>query len=82
MKLCEILVHLDQSPRAQARLDIAASLTRQHGAHLTALHVIDVAVPVMAMGDGGGGGANGGGGAGGVGGGYGGVTGWVEESAD
>ena len=57
MKLCEILVHLDQSPRAQARLDIAASLTRQHGAHLTALHVIDVAVPVMAMGDGGGGGA-------------------------
>jgi nucleotide-binding universal stress UspA family protein len=57
MKLCEILVHLDQSPRAQARLDIAASLVRQHGAHLTALHVIDVAIPVMAMGDGGGGGA-------------------------
>jgi nucleotide-binding universal stress UspA family protein len=57
MKFCEILVHLDQSPRAQARLDIAASLARQHGAHLTALQVIDVAIPVMAMGDGGGGGA-------------------------
>jgi len=57
MKLCEILVHLDQSPRAQARLDIAASLARQHGAHLTGLQVIDVAIPVMAMADGGGGGA-------------------------
>ncbi|MCE2762163.1 MAG: universal stress protein [Acetobacteraceae bacterium] len=43
MKLCEILVHLDQSTRAQVRLDIAASLARQHGAHLTALQVIDVA---------------------------------------
>lgn len=57
MKLCEILVHLDQSSRAEARLDIAASLARQHGAHLTALQVIDVAIPVMAMADGGGGGA-------------------------
>jgi nucleotide-binding universal stress UspA family protein len=57
MQLCEILVHLDPSPRAQARLDIAASLARQHGAHLTALQVIDVAIPVMAMADGGGGGA-------------------------
>ena len=55
MKLCEILVHLDQSPRAQSRLDIAAELARQHGAHLTALQVIDVAIPVMALGDGGGG---------------------------
>ena len=57
MKLCDILVHVDQSPRALARLDIAAMLARQHAAHLTALQVIDVAVPVMAMGDGGGGGA-------------------------
>ena len=57
MKLCEILVHLYQSPRALARLDIAASLARQQGAHLTALYVIDVAIPIMAMGDGGGGGA-------------------------
>ena len=57
MKLCEILVHLDQSPRALARLDIAASLARQQGAHLTALYVIDLAIPIMAMGDGGGGGA-------------------------
>jgi len=55
MKLCDILVHVDQSPRAQMRLDIAAELARQHGAHLTALQVIDVAMPVMAMGDGGGG---------------------------
>ena len=57
MKLYDILVHVDQSPRAQMRLDIAAMLARQHAAHLTALQVIDVAVPVMAMGDGGGGGA-------------------------
>ena len=55
MKLCDILVHVDQSPRALMRLDIAAELARQHGAHLTALQVIDVASPVMAMGDGGGG---------------------------
>jgi nucleotide-binding universal stress UspA family protein len=55
MKLCDILVHIDQSPRAQMRLDIAADLARQHGAHLTALQVIDVAMPVMALGDGGGG---------------------------
>jgi nucleotide-binding universal stress UspA family protein len=55
MKLYDILVHIDQSPRALMRLDIAAELARQHGAHLTALQVIDVALPVMAMGDGGGG---------------------------
>jgi nucleotide-binding universal stress UspA family protein len=55
MKLCDILVHVDQSPRAQMRLDMAAELARQHGAHLTALQVIDVAMPVMALGDGGGG---------------------------
>jgi nucleotide-binding universal stress UspA family protein len=54
MKLCDILVHLDASPRARIRLDLAVALARQHRAHLTALHVIDVALPVMAMGDGGG----------------------------
>jgi len=57
MKLCDILVQLDASPRARIRLDLAVALARQHRAHLTALHVIDVALPVMAMGDGGGGGA-------------------------
>ena len=40
MKLCDILVHVDQSPCAQMRLDIAAELARQHGAHLTAPQVI------------------------------------------
>jgi nucleotide-binding universal stress UspA family protein len=55
MKLCDSFVHVDQSPRTQMRLDIAAELARQHGAHLTALQVIDVAMPVMALGDGGGG---------------------------
>ena len=54
MKLCDILVQLDASPRARIRLDLAVALARQHRAHLTALHVIDVALPVMAMGDGGG----------------------------
>ena len=53
MKLCDILVQLDASPRARIRLDLAVALARQHRAHLTALHVIDVALPVMAMGDGG-----------------------------
>jgi nucleotide-binding universal stress UspA family protein len=57
MKLCDILVHVDASPQARIRLDLAVALARQHQTHLTALHIIDVALPVMAMGDGGGGGA-------------------------
>ena len=57
MKLCDILVHLDGSPRAKIRLDLAVAMARRHEAHLTALHVIDVAMPALALGDGGGGGA-------------------------
>ena len=57
MKLCDILVHVDASPQARIRLDLAVALARQHQTHLTALHIIDFALPVMAMGDGGGGGA-------------------------
>ncbi|TCZ52958.1 universal stress protein [Roseicella aquatilis] len=56
MALKDILVHLDASPRCQARLALATALARRHGAHLVGLHVVDVALPVMAMVDAGGGG--------------------------
>jgi len=37
MSYRSILVHLDESPRCAARVDIAAQLARQHGAHLLGL---------------------------------------------
>ncbi len=37
MFLKEILVHLDHTPRCQARLDVAISLAQKHRAHLTGL---------------------------------------------
>lgn len=43
----DILVHVDASPRAQARIDLALGLARGHGAHLTGLHV--VAPPFVPM---------------------------------
>ncbi|MGH6718553.1 MAG: universal stress protein [Alphaproteobacteria bacterium] len=36
----DILVHVDGSPRAAVRIDLALGLARSHGAHLTGLHVI------------------------------------------
>ncbi|MDO9711424.1 universal stress protein [Paracraurococcus lichenis] len=56
MPLKDILVHLDASPRSQARLALATALARRHGAHLVGLCVVDVVLPVMALADGGGGG--------------------------
>jgi nucleotide-binding universal stress UspA family protein len=42
MALKDILVHVDTTPRSAARLEVAARLAVQHGAHLTAIHVIDI----------------------------------------
>jgi nucleotide-binding universal stress UspA family protein len=42
MALKDILVHLDITPRSKARLDIAARIATQCGAHLTGVHSIDV----------------------------------------
>jgi nucleotide-binding universal stress UspA family protein len=47
MALKDILVHLDATVRAEARLRLAADLARRHDAHLTALFVIDLATPAM-----------------------------------
>ena len=54
MPLKDILVHLDASARSAVRLDLAIDLARRHDAHLTALHVVDIGLPLIAMGDGGG----------------------------
>jgi nucleotide-binding universal stress UspA family protein len=42
MALKDILVHLDITPRCAVRMEIAARLAAQNGAHLTGLHVIDI----------------------------------------
>jgi nucleotide-binding universal stress UspA family protein len=42
MALKDILVHLDTGPRAMVRLGVAIGLARRHGAHVTALCVIDL----------------------------------------
>jgi nucleotide-binding universal stress UspA family protein len=51
MALNDILVHLDSTPQATARLAVAADLARRHQAHLTALFVVDVSPPVMGAAD-------------------------------
>lgn len=57
MSLKDILVHLDATPQSETRLDLAIDLARRHEAHLTALFVLDIGLPLIAMGDGGGGAA-------------------------
>jgi nucleotide-binding universal stress UspA family protein len=54
MAIRDILVHLDAAPAMPARLELAAALARQHGARLTGLAVIDIALPPIATPDGGG----------------------------
>ena len=51
MALKDILVHLDGTPQATARLAVAAGLARRHEAHLTALFVVDVSPPIMGAAD-------------------------------
>ena len=55
--LKDILVHLDATPQSAGRLDLAVDLARRHDAHLTALHIVDIGMPMIAMADGGGGAA-------------------------
>lgn len=50
----DILVHLDATAPARARLDFAASLAARHGARLTGLMVQEIALPPIATPDGGG----------------------------
>ena len=57
MSLKDILVHLDASAQSAVRLDLAIDLARRHDAHLTALHVVDIGMPLIGMADGGGGAA-------------------------
>ncbi len=47
MKLKDILVHLDATPRCNARVEVAAGLAARHGAHLTGLYVIELPPPDM-----------------------------------
>jgi len=42
MALKDIVVHLDTTARSQVRLEVAAALARDHGAHLTGFFVVDV----------------------------------------
>jgi len=50
----DILVHLDATAPARARLDFAAALAAHHGARLTGLMVQEIALPPLATPDGGG----------------------------
>lgn len=45
MPFKDILVHLDASPRCDARVDVAAGLAARHEAYLTGLFVIDLPPP-------------------------------------
>lgn len=51
MALKDILVHLDNSARSAVRLDLAADLAVRHGAHLTALYVVELPMPALFYGD-------------------------------
>jgi nucleotide-binding universal stress UspA family protein len=51
MRLKDILVHLDATAQASARLRLAADLARRHEAHLTGLYVVDVVLPALAAAD-------------------------------
>jgi nucleotide-binding universal stress UspA family protein len=45
MALKDLLVHLDGSAQALARLDFAAALAARHGAHLVGLHAVEGSLP-------------------------------------
>jgi nucleotide-binding universal stress UspA family protein len=51
MAIRDILVHLDATPRAAARLDLAAQLAQRLQAHLTGLFVLDIPIPAFAGGE-------------------------------
>lgn len=52
MTFKDILIHLEQPGTAGPALAAAAELARAHGAHLTGLHVYDLAWPLLANGEG------------------------------
>jgi nucleotide-binding universal stress UspA family protein len=54
MQLKDILVHLDATEQGRRRLALALDLARRHAAHLTGLHVLDLAIPLIAASDAGG----------------------------
>ncbi|MGG5809674.1 universal stress protein [Falsiroseomonas sp. CW058] len=45
MRMKDILVHLDGSPLAARRLDVAVALAGAQGAHLAALHAVEALLP-------------------------------------
>lgn len=51
MALKDILVHLDGTSGSATRQRLAAALARRTGAHLTAIYVVDVMLPVLAASD-------------------------------
>lgn len=51
MPLKDILVHVDASEEATARLDLAVGLAAAHGAHLIGLYPIEVPMPVAVVPD-------------------------------
>lgn len=54
MRLKDLLVHIDGTEPGRVRLGLAVELARQHGAHLTGLHVIDIPPPSVVVSAGGG----------------------------
>lgn len=51
MALKDLLVHLDASPRSAVRLALAATLASRHGAHLTAVYVVELPSAALFYGD-------------------------------
>ncbi len=51
MALKDILVHLDAAPRSAVRLALAADLAGKHGAHLTAIYIVEMPSPALFYGD-------------------------------
>jgi len=51
MALKDLLVHLDASPRSAVRLALAAALASRHGAHLTAVYVVELPSAALFYGD-------------------------------
>jgi len=49
MALKDLLVHLDNGPANGHRLELAATLARRHGAHLTGLYVFDLIPSIEAV---------------------------------
>jgi nucleotide-binding universal stress UspA family protein len=49
MSLKNILVHVDDSAQCKQRLDVACSLARQHGAHLSGIYVVPLPIVPAVM---------------------------------